>query len=108
MVAEEMIAFTQTWICLQQPAHPACGLNASFRTLLAATDQGWELMGPPQIVLLDERNIKSFHVILVHKITGQTTQLHISATPDVERFFQSTGFEGFPTVSLDKFVRTTF
>ena len=46
MIIEEMFALYNPWSYLQQPAHPMAGMNASFRALLAAIDQGWEIVEP--------------------------------------------------------------
>jgi len=40
---EEMAFFNNPWDYLQQPAHPGQGINAAYRTLLSAIDQGWQV-----------------------------------------------------------------
>ena len=88
MVLEEMSSLYSPWCCLQQPIHPAAGLNVSFRMLLAALDQGWRVVGPGQAVAVEIEREKMFHFTLIHEISGQTYQLAVAATPEVERFLR--------------------
>ncbi len=48
MILEELSAIYNPWCILQQPLHSSSGLHDSFLALLAAIDQGWEVVEPVQ------------------------------------------------------------
>lgn len=86
MVLEEIISVYNPWCCLQQPAHPAAELNVSFRMLLAALDQGWNVVESVRPIPVGHDRRKMIHLTLAHETSGQTHQLLVAATPEVERF----------------------
>ncbi len=89
MVLEEMSSLYSPWCCLQQPIHPAAGVNVSFRMLLAAVDQGWMVVEPVRVILAEREKEKTFHFTLVQGTTGQLFQILVAATPEVEQFIGS-------------------
>lgn len=93
MILEEMSALHNPWCWLQQPAHPFSGLNASFRTLLAAIDQGWEVVEPILKVDGDACDAKAYDFILFNQAIGKTLQIRVIATPEVEDFIGNNGYE---------------
>lgn len=93
MILEEMSAFYNPWCFLQQPAHPACGLNSSFRTLLAAIDQGWDVVESTLVMPVEPGKSESYDFTLVKKTTGQIYQITVLATPEVDHFMHRNGYE---------------
>ena len=94
MIVEEMFALYTPWCFLQQPAHPTAGMNASFRALLAAVDQGWEILEPIYVSFSEEpREPKTYHFTLLQVALGQTHQLSVSASPEVEHYMNTSGHQ---------------
>ena len=66
-------------------------MNASFRALLAAIDQGWEVVEP---VLVSKESCvatKTYHFTLMHTAIGQTCHLSVAGSSEVEYFIYSSG-----------------
>ena len=93
MITEEMFTLYNPWSYLQQPAHPMAGMNASFRTLLAAIDQGWEILEPVLVSSSEGQQAKTYHFTLLHTALGQTYQLSVAASSEVERFIGGNGHQ---------------
>lgn len=93
MVLEEMSAIYNPWSYLQQPAHPASGLNASFRTLLAAIDLGWEVIEPIHVQSEERSDRKSFHFLLTHPTLGKMSPFIVFGTSEVEQFVCTYGYQ---------------
>jgi hypothetical protein len=92
MVLEEMNTIHSPWNILQQPAHPSLGMNASFRTLLAAIDQGWMVEEPVQ-VMPSVRNLFWIYCFsLTNPKTSQNYCLFVPAVPDVESFVERSNY----------------
>jgi hypothetical protein len=84
MIVEEMFALYNPWIYLQQPTHPTAGMNASYRGLLAAIDQGWEIIEPVLISDESRAETKTYHFTLMHAALGQTYHLSVSGSSELE------------------------
>lgn len=93
MITEEMFALYNPWSYLQQPAHPTAGMNASFRTLLAAIDLGWEILDPVQLSGETHAAVKTYHFMLLHAALGQIYQLSVATSAEVEQFIQNGGHQ---------------
>jgi hypothetical protein len=92
MVLEETNTIHSPWNLLQQPAHPSLGMNASFRTLLAAIDQGWMVEEPVQ-VLPSVRNLFWIYCFsLTNPKTSQNYCLFVPAVPEVESFVEQNNY----------------
>ena len=88
MLLEEMNTIHSHWNLLQQPAHPSLGIDASFRTLLAAIDQGWIVEQPVQ-ALPSVRNLYwVYSFSLSNPKTSQNYCLFVPALPEVESFVE--------------------
>jgi hypothetical protein len=85
------------WDLLQQPARPSGAIDARYRLLLAALDQGWEVDGP---VYCCPRGTEAgnwvFHFILKQPTHDQKQILTISDHAEIEYLIKQ---EGWP---LDK------
>jgi hypothetical protein len=90
MIQEEMFMLYNPWCYLQQPAHPTAGMNASFRALLAAIDQGWEILEPVLVTGEGSQATKCYHFTLLHMALGQTHLLSVAASSEVEHFISGT------------------
>lgn len=99
MIIEEMFALYTPWCYLQQPAHPTAGLNASLRALLAAIDLGWEIVQPVLRSTRDGNETNAYHFTLLHTALGQTCQLSVAATSEVDQLLGTaiTKTETLPT-----------
>ncbi len=86
MALEEMNAMFNPWAWLQQPAHPGPGISASFRALLAAVDQGWQVEEPVQVMPSARSETWTYYFVLIHQALGQTCRLLVPALPEVERY----------------------
>ncbi len=88
MVLEEMNAIYSSWTLLQQPTHPDPGVSASFRALLAAVDQGWQVEEPVQVMPSARSETWTYYFVLIHPALGQTCRLLVPALPEVERYVE--------------------
>lgn len=86
MALDEMNLTYTPWSLLQQPAHSGQGLTASFRSLLAAIDLGWQVEQPVQVLPSTQSELWTYYFVLTHPVTGQSCWLFIPAAPEVERF----------------------
>jgi hypothetical protein len=93
MVYEEIAATHSDWSSLQQPAHPAAGMNPAFRALLAAIDLGWEVAAPVAVTHAAQ-TASIYHFTLAHKTLARPVQIAVPATPQVERFIHDNGYAG--------------
>ena len=93
MIIEEMFALYNPWSYRQQPAHPMAGMNASFRALLAAIDQGWEILEPVLVSSGEWPGGQTYHFTLLHTAEGQAYQLSVAASSEVERFIGINGHQ---------------
>lgn len=80
--------YGNAWDRLQQPAHPAPGINAQYRVFLAALDAGWQMEGAPLLAPTSEAGWV-YHCFL-HRLPDNEPRLMIlPATPEVERLITS-------------------
>ncbi|HVN54974.1 MAG TPA: hypothetical protein VMT46_11640 [Anaerolineaceae bacterium] len=86
---EEMVAIQNTWDSLQQPAHPGQGMSASFRFLLAAIDQGWQVEQPVRKVPMVRQEAWMYHFVLVQDHSERIRQLAVPEAPEVDQFLRS-------------------
>jgi hypothetical protein len=87
MLSEEMNAINDPWNFLQQPVHPHLGLNASMRALLAAVDQGWEIVQPVRNLPAQYPGAWMYAVALLHPETARELRLQVPGAPESDRFF---------------------
>ncbi len=93
MVLEELNAVYNPWCALQQPVHSANGTHASFRTLLAAIDQGWQVVEPVQVLPSARCETWTYYWSLAYPDRGQSSILLVPATPEVERFIEQNHYQ---------------
>ncbi len=93
MVLEEMNSLYNPWSLLQQPAHPGNGISASFRTLLAALDQGWQITEPVQVLPSAQKDTWTYYFLLTHPVLAQNCRLFVPAIAEVERFIQQNTYQ---------------
>ncbi len=92
MVLDEMHALYNPWSLLQEPAHPSKGMNASFRVLLSALDQGWRVVEPVRILPAARSYYWTFSFELTNPHLGQNCRLYVPAVPEVEKYVQQNEF----------------
>lgn len=90
---EEMQAIYNPWIVLQQPAHASSGTNASFRSLLGAIDQGWQVMEPVTVLPGAFTDLWTYRFDLTHLNCGQFYRIFVPDVEEVERFIEQNHFQ---------------
>ncbi len=93
MVLDEMNAIYNPWSLLQQPVHPGPGANSSFRALLAALDQGWQVIEPVQVLPSAQQESWIYYWVLTHPKNSQTSVLFVPAIQEVERFIEQNHYQ---------------
>lgn len=93
MVLDEMNALYNPWIILQQPSHASIGITASFRSLLAAIDQGWQVEEPVQAMPTIRKDTWTYCFVLRHPIFAQTCRLYAPMTPQMERYVERNHYQ---------------
>jgi hypothetical protein len=88
MVLEEMNSIYNSWSILQQPPHASSGINASYRSLLAATDQGWQVEEPVQMLPSNHSNAWTYYFVLTHPVIPGICRIHIPALPEVKNYIE--------------------
>lgn len=106
---EETVRIHNSWDALQQPAHPGQGMSASFRFLLAAIDQGWQVEQPVRKVPTVPQDAWMYHFVLVQDYSNGIRQLAVPEAPEVEHFLRSNEVrvEKFDSL-LDALVKFSF
>jgi hypothetical protein len=92
MPQNEMNLTTNSWGALQQPAHSSRSLHASFRALLAAIDQGWQVNQPVQALPSTRFENWTYHFVLTDPASQGAFRLFVPATPVVQRFIERNNF----------------
>jgi hypothetical protein len=93
MVMEEMNAIHYGWSWLHQPGLPVREVNHSFRSLLAAVDQGWQIEEPVQVLPSADTETWTYYFILTHASQGWMNRLFVPALPEVERYVEQNRFQ---------------
>lgn len=93
MVRDEINAIHNSWIILQQPPHPSFGIPASYRSLLAAIDQGWQVEEPVEVMPTTQEDIWTYCFLLQNPISGQSYRIFLPATLEMERFIERNRFQ---------------
>lgn len=93
MIIEEMYDIYNPWCILQQPVHPENGMNASFRTLLAAIDQGWRVIEPVQALPSARWDNWTYYWVLSHPSEEQTSIIFVPAIQEVECFIEQSHYQ---------------
>ncbi len=93
MILEELSAIYNPWCTLQQPLHSHSGLHDSFLTLLAAIDQGWEVVEPVQVMPPSEGNAWTYYWMLTRPNHVMHSILFVPALPEVERFIEQNHYQ---------------
>lgn len=93
MVMDEMTTMYNPWNMLQQPQHASSGVHASFRALLAAMDQGWQVEEPVQTLPAALADGWTFYFVLTHPVSAERCWLFIPALPEVERYVERNHFQ---------------
>jgi hypothetical protein len=93
MVLEEMSAVYSPWSMLQQPAHTSAGITASFRSLLAAIDQGWQVEEPVQVLPTARGDTWIYYIVLTHTTLSQTCRLFVPAVSEVEQYVEQNHYQ---------------
>lgn len=93
MVLDEMNAIYNPWIVLQQPTHTSLGINASFRSLLAAIDQGWQVEEPVQVMSTIRDGTWTYCFRLKHPTFAQTFRLFTHSTSEMDQFIERNHYQ---------------
>lgn len=93
MILDELIAIYNPWVLFQQPVHPTKGVNASFRTLLAALDEGWRVVEPVQVFSSVQQETWTYFWVLNHPGNAQTSVLFMPVTQDVDDFIEQNHYQ---------------
>ncbi len=89
MTLIEMNINYNPWDMLQQQPHASSGINTSFRSLLAAIDQGWLVEEPVQVMPSSRIETWTYYFVLTHPVIKQTCRLFVPATSEVERYVEN-------------------
>ncbi len=90
---EEMNAMYSPWSVLQQPMHTSIGITASFRSLLAAIDQGWLVEEPVQVLPTARGDNWIYYFVLTHATLSKTCRLFVPAITEVERYVEQNHYQ---------------
>lgn len=93
MLLDEMTTIYGPWIMLQQPTHTSRGITASFRSLLAAIDQGWRVEEPVQVLPTAGGDTWIYYFVLTHPTLSQTCRLLVPAVAEVERYVEQNQYQ---------------
>lgn len=93
MMLEEISTAYNPWCLLQQPVHPVSGTHPSFRTLLAAIDQGWQVVEPIQVLPSASYETWMYYWTLTHPNHEQNHILLIPVIPEVERLIEQSQYQ---------------
>jgi hypothetical protein len=81
------------WDLLQQPARPSGAIDARYRLLLAALDQGWEVEEPVYFCPREKEGGNwVFHFVLTQPAHNQKQILTISDHAEVEYLISQEGW----------------
>lgn len=89
---EETAFFNNPWDTLQQPAHPGQGINAAYRTLLSAIDQGWQVESIARKTAAMRMDAGYYLFILRCRDLDLTRHFMVPAAPEVEDFIHNNGY----------------
>ena len=90
---DELTALNNSWNFLQQPVSPDEGLNATFRALLAAVDQGWQVTQPVKKLQASRSIAWNYHFNLFHRNIHQLCQIIIPETAEIEGFILNNEYQ---------------
>ena len=94
---EEMNTMYNPWNNLQQPLHASSGIPASFRFLLTAIDQGWQVEEPVEVMVATQGNAWIYSFVMTHPISGHACRLYASATQEIERLVEQNHYQVIET-----------
>ncbi len=89
---EEMAFFNNPWDYLQQPAHPGQGINAAYRTLLSAIDQGWQVESITHKASVLRMDVGYYLFVLRCGELDLTRHFMVPAVAEVEDFIHNNGY----------------
>jgi hypothetical protein len=98
MVLDEMNAMDNPWSFLQQPSHTSSGITASYRSLLAAVDQGWKVAEPVQVLPTTRVDEWIYAFVLIHPSKAEFCRIFVPAVLDVVGYVER---NLYPTVYSD-------
>lgn len=93
MNIDELTARDNPWNMLQQPVHASSGTHATFRALLAAVDQGWQVEEPVQALPTVQSDAWMYCFIILHPLSGAVCRLFIPALPEVEGYVKRSQYQ---------------
>ena len=93
MLTEELTAINDPWNVLQQPRHASSGAHAAYRTLLAAVDQGWQVVEPVQALPAALADTWTYYFVLTHPVSAEKYRLFIPALPEVEGYVERNRYQ---------------
>lgn len=93
MLIDELTALYNPWNMLQQPRHASSGAHATFRALLAAIDQGWQVVEPVQVLPIIQADAWTYYFVLTHSASAEIYRLLIPALPEVERYVDQNRYQ---------------
>jgi hypothetical protein len=68
-------------------------MNPSFRALLAAINQGWQVEEPVHVLPSVRTQTWIYYFTLTNKVFDQSSQVFVPAVPEVERFVERNQFQ---------------
>jgi hypothetical protein len=93
MLIDELTALYNPWNMLQQPRHASSSAHASFRALLAAIDQGWQVVEPVQVLPIIQADAWTYYFVLTHTASAEIYRLFVPALPEVERYVEQNRYQ---------------
>jgi hypothetical protein len=92
-MVDEMSLYHNPWSFLQQPSHASTGITASFRSLLAAVDQGWRVEEPVQVLPAAQGDAWIYTFALTHPGKTEVCRIYVPAVSEVERFVERNHYQ---------------
>jgi hypothetical protein len=71
---------------LQQPIHSVQGISASFWSLLAAVDQGWQVEQPVKKMSSPHSNLRTYYFVLTHTNFNRLCEIAVPESTSIEHF----------------------
>jgi len=90
---DEMNAIHYHWGLPQPPVKKAREMNLSFRALLAAVEQGWQIEEPVQVLPSTTTETWTYYFLLTHPSLSWAKRLFVPALPDVQRYVDQNGLQ---------------
>jgi len=93
LLIDELTAIYNPWNMLQQPSQASSSAHASYRALLAAIDQGWQVVEPVQVLPIIQADAWTYYFVLTHTASAEIYRLFVPALPEVERYVEQNRYQ---------------